>query len=192
MILFFDTETTGKYEFNFPPESHSQPHIVQLAAILADDDGKEIASMSAVIEPSGWIIPIEASNIHGITTERARQVGISLESALPVFFELKRRASVCVGHNIDFDKAVVRSVALRNFDDDPEWPESFCTMHATTDICKLPNQHGYANYKWPKLIEAYRHLFGEEFDGAHDALADVRACARIYFHLKEAQREVAA
>ncbi len=39
-------------------------------------------------------------------------------------------------------------------------------------------------YKWPKLQETYKFLFGEEFEGAHDAMADVRACARIYFELR--------
>src|ERR1051326_4611342 len=60
MVLFFDTETTGKYEFGLPPDDHRQPHIVQLAALLSDDSGKEIASMNAIIRPDGFIIPPEA------------------------------------------------------------------------------------------------------------------------------------
>jgi DNA polymerase-3 subunit epsilon len=38
--------------------------------------------------------------------------------------------------------------------------------------------------KSPKLSEAYRHFLGEDLIGAHDALVDVRACRRIYDHLK--------
>ena len=39
-------------------------------------------------------------------------------------------------------------------------------------------------FKAPKLAEACRYFFGEDLVGAHDALVDVRACARLYFHLK--------
>ena len=31
-----------------------------------------------------------------------------------------------------------------------------------------------------KLITLYDHIFGEEFDGAHDALNDARACGKVY------------
>ena len=58
----------------------------------------------------------------------------------------------------------------------------FCTMKSTTDICRIPSPRG--GYKWPKLGEAYKHFFGEELQGAHDAMNDVRAAMRIYFHLK--------
>jgi len=42
---------------------------------------------------------------------------------------------------------------------------------------------GRTNYKNPSLQEAYRHLFGRNFVGAHDAMADVRACRDVYFAL---------
>jgi len=56
--------------------------------------------------------------------------------------------------------------------------DSFCTMKAMTGVCKLPGM--YDDYKWPKLTEAYRHCYGKEMEGAHDALADVRGCAEVY------------
>jgi hypothetical protein len=44
MILFFDTETNG-LTLNDQPASHpAQPHLVQLAAILTEDGGREVAS----------------------------------------------------------------------------------------------------------------------------------------------------
>jgi DNA polymerase III epsilon subunit-like protein len=54
-------------------------------------------------------------------------------------------------------------------------------MKATTSICKLPGKYG--DYKWPKLQESHLHFFGKEFEGAHDAMADVRACAAVYWAL---------
>jgi hypothetical protein len=56
-------------------------------------------------------------------------------------------------------------------------------MKASTDLCKLPSQFKRGGYKWPKLQEAYKHFFGEEFASAHDAMADLRACRRVFFHL---------
>jgi len=31
------------------------------------------------------------------------------------------------------------------------------------------------------LSEAYRHAFGKDFDGAHDAMSDIRATKDVYF-----------
>ena len=38
--------------------------------------------------------------------------------------------------------------------------------------------------KWPKLEELHIKLFGCNFEGAHDALDDVRATAKCFFELK--------
>jgi len=37
--------------------------------------------------------------------------------------------------------------------------------------------------KFPTLEELHTVLFGENFQGAHDALADVRATAKCFFEL---------
>jgi len=42
--------------------------------------------------------------------------------------------------------------------------------------------------KPPKLEECIRHFFGEELDGAHDAMVDVVACRRVFFHLRTLER----
>lgn len=44
---------------------------------------------------------------------------------------------------------------------------------------------GFGGYKNPNLQEAYKHFFGVEFEGAHDAMADVRACRDVFFKLNE-------
>jgi DNA polymerase III subunit epsilon len=54
-------------------------------------------------------------------------------------------------------------------------------MQLATNFCRLPGPYGY---KWPSLQELHLKLFNEQFKGAHQALADVRACARCYFELK--------
>lgn len=171
LSLFFDTETTGKANMKLPPTHPSQPRLVQLACILADGV-EEVAVLSCIVKPSGFDIPEEASNVHGITTELARNQGVPLESALALFRGLAAVTGQYVAHNIGFDQLVM----TRELGDWAVRP-NFCTMEATTPICKLPGPYGF---KWPRLSEAYQHAFNTPLVGAHDALADVRACKRIY------------
>lgn len=191
MKLFFDTETTGLPDFNKRARDPAQPHIVQLAAMLIDDGGRAVEEHNVIIKPDGWTIPTEASDVHGITNEIA-QCGIPERTAAALLLEMVRKASEIVAHNIQFDKFIAR-IAMRRFElmtdaEDQWWKQlpTFCTMKAMTSVCKLPGPFGF---KWPKLQEAHKHAFGTEFDGAHDALADVRACHRVYQWIKTRDAE---
>ncbi len=181
MILFFDCETTGKADFKSAPEAEHQPKIVQLAAILCDEKGVEVSSLNLIVRPSGFHIPIEASSIHGITTEIGMARGVPRLHTLLAFASLAKIARTYCCHNSDFDVLVLKGECGRMSVEFPN-REAFCTMKAMTDVCKIPGPYGN---KWPKLTEAYRHAFQKDFDGAHDALADVRACKEIYFWLKQ-------
>ena len=69
----------------------------------------------------------------------------------------------------------------------------FCTMEAAAPIVNLPPTErmlaaGFNKPKAPKLEEAIRFFFDESLDGAHDAMVDVIACRRIYFHLKNLEK----
>jgi DNA polymerase-3 subunit epsilon len=187
MILFFDTETTGFPDFNKRARDPAQPHIVQLAAMLTDETGNPLELHNVIVKPDGWTIPKEASDVHGITDEVA-QIGIAERLAASLLLAMVHKAALIVAHNITFDKFIAR-IAMRRFElmtdaEDLWWKglPTFCTMRTMTPLCKLPGT--YSDYKWPKLQEAHKHAFGIEFDGAHDAMADVDACARIYFWLK--------
>lgn len=190
MILFFDTETTGKADFKAAPDAPHQPHLVQLGALLTDDTGAEVASINLIAKPEGFTIPEEASAVHGFTTEKAMASGVDRKHILRVFREFWELANVVVAFNIDFDMLIMDGAIFRLCGGRKAWgkaQETFCAMKAMTSVCKLPGNYG--DYKWPKLQEAYRHAFGMEFDGAHDAMADVRACAKIYFWLKEYEKK---
>ena len=56
-------------------------------------------------------------------------------------------------------------------------------------MCQLPGKFA-GKFKWPNLQEAHQHAFGKPFDGAHDAMADLRACKDVYFWLKNGMPEV--
>lgn len=195
MILFFDTETTGKADFRAEPNAPHQPRLVQFAALLCEDGGEEVSSASLVIKPDGFKIPAEAAGVHGITTERALATGVDCSVARHIYRRWWAYSKLVVAHNIDFDLLIMDGELYRaaggvNAWGDPR--EMFCTMNAMTPICKLPSVNGYSDYKWPKLQEAYKHAFGKEFEGAHDALADVRACASIYFWLQKQRQPITA
>ena len=53
-------------------------------------------------------------------------------------------------------------------------------MDASISYVAIEKRYGY---KRPKLQELHVKCFGEEFDGAHDALADVSATKDCFFHL---------
>lgn len=185
-ILFYDTETTGKSDFKLGVHI-DQPRIVQIAAVLCGDSGDPFAMFSSMVYPEGYEIPKESTAIHKITTEKASQYGLMIGGVFSLMSGLARRADIIVAHNIDFDDLIMKSEALRQ---GKEWnydSKLFCTMKATTPICKIPGR--YRDFKWPSLLEAHTHLLGEGFDGAHSAMADVEACARVYFALRKANED---
>jgi len=189
MILFLDTETSGLPDFNKRARDPSQPHLVQLAAIVTDELGGALESQYAIIKPDGWTIPKEASDVHGITNEIANRVGIPEKEAAGLLLGMMRRSELLVAHNVMFDKFIAR-IAMRRFDlitdeDDAAWKAmpTFCTMREMTDICRLPGKR-YGQFKYPRLSEAYFQAFGRALNGAHDALVDLNACKEIYFWLK--------
>lgn len=192
-ILFYDSETTGIPDWKNPSESPSQPHLVDLAALLYTDQGELIGQMETLIKPDGWVIPQDCIDVHGITNELAAAEGIDEAAALGQFMALHDQAGLRIAHNRTFDDRLIR-IALKRFGgetveardlaaDEYKAKPGDCTMWLTKEICKLPGKG--AAYKLPKLTEAYRHFFpGEEVTGAHRAMADARACARIYFKVK--------
>ena len=186
MILFFDTETTGLVNKAKPDSDLSQPRLVQLAAVLTTEEGNEVMSMSCIVKPDGFEIPEQASNVHGITTKMALEVGLPIDIVMGMFSSFLDLSSLNVAHNYFFDKIIINNELSRLCLNSLPSASNFCTMLATTDVCKIKNKYG--KYKWPKLVEAHIHFFGEGFEGAHDALSDVKACKRVYFALKQPNR----
>ena len=107
---------------------------------------------------------------------------------LSILLAMIRKSQLLVGHNIQFDKFIAR-IAMRRFElitdeDDAAWKATptFCTMREMTNVCQLPGKFA-GKFKWPNLGEACQHI-GKPLVGAHDAMADLRACKEVYFWLK--------
>lgn len=187
--LIFDTETTGKADFKRPNDLKAQPYIVQLAALLVDDNEDRL-ELSLIVNP-GVPIPAEVAKIHGIDSAVAERYGVKTIVAVAMFDQMLALADRIAGHNIDFDLIVMRAA----FDRVKRNPARLrrdalprvCTMKSATDLLKLPGNYGF---KFPKLIEAHEFLFGHGFESAHDALADVRATARVLAELEKREIEL--
>jgi DNA polymerase III alpha subunit (gram-positive type) len=185
MYLVFDTETSGKVDFQAPEAILSQPHIAQLAAMLFDENYKIVNTMNFLIRRNGWNMQPDATERNGITDAMLDQFGVPLITALSAFSSLCKPAKEIIAFNLPFDDIVTRAEYTRI-----EKPHSMGhlkpvdVMRDMTPICKLPSPYKRGEYKWPKLMEAFVHVFGQTFDGAHDALNDVKATASLAFYLK--------
>ena len=184
-LFFFDTETTGlPRDWNAPlRDLDNWPRMVQLAWLLCDEAGNELASANRIIQPQGYTIPREAAKIHGITTERALAEGIALADALDEVLPQIEKAAVAIAHNISFDEKILAAECLRLGRPHPLLKKpTRCTMKESTHFCALPGRYG--DYKYPNLTELHRKLFKTAFQDAHDALADVRACKAAFYELR--------
>nr|MCR5014530.1 DNA polymerase III subunit alpha [Bacteroidales bacterium] len=186
MFLVFDTETTGlPQSYNAPlTDFDNWPRLVQLAWQLHDDKGRLIENNSLLVKPEGFVIPIEAKMLHGISTEHATKYGLPLTEVLDKFLESADKAKYLVGHNVDFDLKIVGCEFLRTHNTNPllAWPFIDTCTEKTAEYCQMPGGKG-GRFKLPKLNEFHEILFGSKFDSAHNASADVQATARVFFEL---------
>ena len=185
-ILIFDTETTGlPTNWKAPyTDTNNWPRIVQLAYHLYDDKGSLLATNNTIIKPEGYSIPTQASNVHGITTKRAEEEGKDLSETLKDFTDQLKRTELLVAHNLSFDLNILACELYRKeLSHNLATLETLCTMKISTPYLKLPQRYGRYGYKWPNLKELHNYLFDEDFADAHDASADVSACARCFFEL---------
>jgi DNA polymerase III epsilon subunit-like protein len=201
VILVFDSETTGKPRNYSAPCSdvNNWPRLVEIAWLELDTFPVERSPAAAaeraaivqaapkrrsVIMPDGFEIPPAATAIHGISQAQAIHEGLPCRLVLDDFRLALDAARVIVGHNLGFDVPVVGAelwrANMRNSATTLVSKPRFDTMVAGTDVVKIPSCRGY---KWPKLRELYRHLFGREPDDQHQAAGDVLATAECFCEL---------
>ena len=183
MFLIFDTETTGLPLLKNAPLTNfdNWPRMVQIAWQLHDELGNFVESQNHIVRPDGFEIPINAKMVHGISTEYALEHGEPLTDVLNMFLEACNKAKYLVGHNINFDLSVVGCEFLRDRGDNPltNWKVIDTCTEKTANFCQFPGgSHG--KFKFPKLIDFHKLLFGEDFSSAHNACADVEATARVF------------
>lgn len=186
--LIFDTETTGlpPKGADYKTDFESFPHIVQLAWYFNGE------YHDYIIKPEGWTIPEEASRIHGITTEIALEKGQLLSEVLEMFIDDCYEAEKLIGHNIYFDTSTIKANIRCEFglfdpiisasDNALDKSKRIDTMMKTIKLVGA-KQEGKNTPKFPSLEDLYMKLFGVIFEGAHNALGDVKATKRCYEEL---------
>jgi DNA polymerase III epsilon subunit-like protein len=157
--------------------------MVQLACLLYDADGNLLSGSDYIVKPEGFTIPADASQIHGISTERAIEEGLPLKDVLLAFQELMKHSACLVAHNISFDEKIVGAELLRcGLTNNLMTKRHICTMNSTTNYCAIKGPYGY---KWPRLSELHQKLFGCDFEEAHNAAVDIEATAKCFWELRK-------
>jgi DNA polymerase-3 subunit epsilon len=184
MYLVFDTETNGlPKDYKAPmTDVDNFPRIIQFGYVVFSDSGEIVKEYQSLIYPDGWVIPNEKFwRDNGFTTERNFAEGVDIKVALAGFIdEINNGCHTLVAHNLQFDHKIVGAEMIRAGMFAQKKLNKICTMQSTIELCNLPGKYGP---KFPKLVELHNKLFGVGFDGAHDALADVKATGRCLFKL---------
>lgn len=183
LILGFDVETTGIPDWQKPSGHECQPHIVSLAAALFDDDTRQIVqSMNVIVRPEEWDIPQETIDLHGITVERAMDVGVSENTALYMFLDIWY-GRTRIAYNTTFDNRIIR-IATKRYSGKIMIDKWETGKQGEEWKCMMLKSKKLMGGKQPKLVDAYKHFTGEELKNAHTAWADMMACMEIYFQTK--------
>lgn len=190
MYLAFDTETTDLPQPHLDMAHSSQPHLIQFAGVVFDDNGREMDRLFTLVKPGpDAVLSPQAFKAHGIALELAISDGMEPLEVFKWFTQQARSAELIVGHNVTFDIHVMAILGLRLTRRHwfPPCP-LFCTMIHAAPIVNIPPTArmiaaGRYHAKAPTLSECIDHFFGEELAGAHNAVADVGACIRVFRHL---------
>jgi DNA polymerase III epsilon subunit-like protein len=172
--IALDTETTGIPLNNCRDfrkiECFETCRPVSIAIVQYSPDHEELFRMHEYVYPDGY--QVEATHIHGITHDMAVERGVPFKKIYDCLDLLLREVPYVVGHNIMFDINLLKSESLRRGFDmtilDTIVP--VCTLKLTKEVLGKPM----------KLVELYQFLFDEPLVGAHGALADTLAAARVY------------
>lgn len=187
MLLIFDTETDGlpKKLNGKITDADNWPRMLSIAWMLCDDNGFVREDEKLYIKNPGYKIDpnSQAIKVNGITQEMLDN-GWYIDEAVLMFFNAVIKAEKLIAHNFQFDKNIILSEIARNNIMQEQELANLEQALESKKIDTMLDQKAITG-KWPKLNELHRHLFGTDFDGAHDAMNDVKACARCYFELKK-------
>lgn len=189
--IVIDVETSGLYIFKnldgtpHPADAPDQPRLAELAIIKCDDDFNVVSEFQAYIQPDGWAMMPEATEINGLTTERLEAEGIPVVLALSVYHSAILAGYAVVAHNAQFDCKALRGESRRvGIDDLFEQTQNVCTMRSAMKLVpKVKKKNGKGGF--PSLADVAAHL-GIPHSENHSALDDARTTVSVAKALKEA------
>lgn len=172
--IVFDTETTGLIE-NRLRRLSIQPWIVELFALKVDSDTGEDVDIFHSHFKADAPLSKDAAKVTGLTDEfLANHEYFSTKiNEIETFFN---DSDILVGQNIMFDLNMMK-LDFKRCGRDFSWDGKILI-----DLLEVTE---YVKGHRMKLGDMYEHFFSERFSNAHEAEADVRATARIFFELKQ-------
>jgi DNA polymerase III epsilon subunit-like protein len=186
--IAFDFETSGLPKGRKPVTQetlgqYDTCRAVSLSAARFSSKGRLVDTFDAMILPTDFSISPGSVAIHGITEDMAKSNGRPFLQVFTDFMTfIGPRTKTMVAHNAKFDTSVLRSEMLRhNIDlsliDDLNFR---CTLELYRERFLKPI----------KLGVLYEEIFGEQFENAHNSLADCIACGRVYPYVIGHTREL--
>lgn len=187
--LLFDTETTGlPRKRNAEPEDLTNwPYIVEIAWYLIDEEGLLVDGCHYIVRQN-VSIPLAATEIHHISTQKMLREGVDAQKVYSEFVESAEKAEYIIAHNLEFDMPIIECELLRNgFDKILFAKKQFCTMKIGRNFCTVYDRAG--KLKNPKLVELFGELYFNDpymkIEGTHNALADANMLYRCFMKMKE-------
>jgi DNA polymerase-3 subunit epsilon len=162
----FDLETTGR--------NSRSARIVTASVTVVDDDGGVIKELEWLADP-GVEIPLEASEIHGVTTEKARAEGrpaaeVTREVAAALQ-ELFDDGVPVIAFNASYDFTVLAAESAR---------------YGVPQLSRFPvldpyvmNKQVDRYRKGKRTLTALCEEYGVNLDNAHTSAADALATLRV-------------
>ena len=181
-VLFIDTETGG-----LNPDIHP---LLEVGWALVEGEavtrqgafylkGEHGAATPEALAKNG--LDLEVVNVRGLEPRHAWKTLLAEVSHLS-------RPPRFGGYNTPFDRSFLLKLELRALEDDPSHPDLTAPARADVDlrpVVSFLKGLGLIRMKDGTLSEAYQAVTGEQHVGAHRALADALATARMYLELKK-------
>jgi DNA polymerase III epsilon subunit-like protein len=186
--IAFDFETSGLPKGRKPVTQetlgqYDTCRAVSLSAARFSSKGRLVDTFDAMVYPEGFEISPGSVAIHGITEEMAKSKGRSFVQVFADFMTfIGPRTKTLVAHNAKFDTSVLQSEMLRH-DIDLSLIDDLnfrCTLELYRERFLKPIRLGVL----------YEEIFGEQFENAHNSLADCIACGRVYPYVIGHEREL--
>jgi len=203
--LIFDVETTGLLPPKTVSDVRKMPYILQLSFVVYDLSLRRVIKMVDIVIkiPESVIVREKITKLTGITREMCDAQGAQIQAGLREFYKDYMTCDYIVGHNIGFDKKMLKIEISRHlpelvitcpnigklFDKDFERElgiANYCTMQQGRKTCNLKrtNVRGREYIKSPKLAELYFHLFGRVPENLHNSIVDTYATMGCFLKMK--------
>ena len=178
--IAFDFETSGLPEGRRNVEITQETlknfdscRAVSLSAARFSSRGRLIDTFDAIIYPNDFLISEKSIEVHGITQDYAEKNGRPFTEVFMDFMKfIGPRTTTLVAHNAQFDTGVLRSEMIRH-------KLNLSLLDNINFVCTM-KLYKERFLKPIKLGELYKDIFGEDFENAHNSLADCIACGRVY------------